>query len=180
MLCVSSCSTGFMTFCGIPPARYSITHTETHRHWHMHAYAHISTAHTFIPSATHTRCSALRQAVTAVWHQPSCLIISFSERCPVPSTKTNMAGGDESINQARHLPIVMFHLRLMRIECLRKFPIMHGQHFQSASGGAVLIDESSETDRLLSKQQLYDWWSSPTLTELMHLERDTTLCQCLC
>lgn len=65
-----------------------------------------------------------------------------------------MAGGDESINQTRPLPIVMFHLQLMCIECLRKFPIMHGQHFQSAFPGTVLMDEASESDGSLSKQQL--------------------------
>ena len=162
MLCVTSCSTGFMTFCGIPLARYSITYTESHTHTqtltYACVYAHISMAHTHTHTHTHshshTRCSALRQAVTAVWHQLSCLIISFSERCPVLSTKTNMAGGDESINQTRHLPIVMFHLQLMRIECLRKFPIMHGQHIQSASRGTAVIDESSASDGFLSKQQL--------------------------
>lgn len=56
-------------------------------------------------------------------------IVSFSERCParpLPLTKTDVAGGRESINQSRRLPIVMFHLQLMCIECLREFPIMHG------------------------------------------------------
>lgn len=106
---------------------------------HVHARAHTL-------ALTHTCCSALSQAVTAVWHQPYCLIVSFSERCPVPSTKTNVAGGDESINQTRHLPIVMFHLQLMCIERLRKFPIMHGQHFQSAPPCTLLMDDSSELD----------------------------------
>lgn len=137
MPCVTSCSIGFMTFRGPPPARYSITYMETHADvgTSMNVCSHFHSVH--IHTQSHTCCSALCQAVTAVWHRLSCLIISFSERCPVPSTKTNMAGGDESINQMRHLPIVMFHLQLMFIEWLRKFPIMREQHSQSASPRTV-------------------------------------------
>lgn len=117
-----------------------------HRKTHICMYAHIHFNSVRTHTCTHTCCSALSQAVTAVWHQLSCLLVSFSERCPVPSTKTNVAGGDESINQTDNLPIVMFHLQLMCTECLRKFPIMHGQHFQSAPPWTLLIDGSSESD----------------------------------
>lgn len=122
----SACSTGFMTFCGIPLARYSMKYMDTRADAYKYARSLFTSAHRhslFQPQShtrTHARRAALCQAVSAVWHQLSCLIISFSERCPVPSTKTNMAAGDKSINQMGHLPIVIFHLQLMCIECLRK------------------------------------------------------------
>lgn len=88
----SSCSTVIMTFWGIPLARYSRAYTQaqTHTLTYMHAQLQLTSAHTLIHSFSHNHTAAVQHSVTAVssvWHQLSCLIISFSERCPVPPNK---------------------------------------------------------------------------------------------
>lgn len=100
---------------------------------------------------------------------------------PSPPTKTNTIHTDESINQSRRLPIVMFHSPLMHIESLWTFPIMQGKRSVSTPLRTLLIDESTERDRSLSKQELpltddalppsMDGWAS---------QQNTTLYKCFC
>ncbi len=139
--------------------------TLTTQQWaHIHTYA-------YTPNHNHTHTHSAQHSVKlSLQFDTSSLVSSLVLVRDVlsPQQKTNMAGSNESINQTRHLPIVMFHLQLIYIECFRKFPILQGQHFQSASSGTLLIDELSVRWIAVKTAAFYDWWSS-TVTALMGL-----------
>lgn len=128
---------------GIPPEKHLRMHSDTRD------------TQTRMITATLTRPSP-PPLCQALFKQPSSVIVSFWERCPVTCTqkKKNMAVCEDSINQSDYLQINDVP-HVTNVHWM--FSTMWRQHIQSASWGTFFlfwIDGSSQLDGFLLEQHL--------------------------